>query len=156
MFHHSDPTPPPPPDPSRGHEMSDVAARPIVYFIIALVVFGGVLQAAMSTIMTGYVKQDTSVATPKNAIENLRDVYDLAPNRPAPLQRDTTGDMVKMYEEEDKFLLTYGVDPKTKAIRVPIERAIEIVAKKGLPHRDGPAPKSSYPVPQGKAYQATP
>jgi len=148
---HSNPTPQPPPDPSKGHEMSDVAARPIVYFIIALVLFGGVLQAAMSVVMTGYVKQDNKIATP--SIENLRDTGNL--NHPAPLQRDTTGDMLKMYAEEDEILGTYGVDPATKAVRVPIDRAVEIVARKGLPHRDGPAPKSNYPAPQGKAYQST-
>ena len=155
MFHHSDPTPPPPPDPSKGHEMTDVAARPIVYFIIGLVVFGGILQAAMSAVMNGYVKQDTSTATPPELIDKLKDVYAEDFKVTAPLQRDTTADMLRMYREENEILETYYVDPKTKSIRVPIDRAIEIVAKKGLPHRDGPAPKSNYPTPQGKPYQAT-
>ncbi len=149
---HSNPTPQPPPDPSRGHEMTDVAARPILYFIISLVLFGGAVEAAMALLMTGYIHQDSKIATP--SVEILKDTGNL--NHPAPLQRDTTGDMLKMYAEEDKILSTPGVDPATKAIRIPIDRAFEIVAKQGLPHRDGPAPKSLYPTPQGKAYQATP
>ena len=56
---------PPPRDPesdARGHEMRDVAIRPILYFLIGLVVFGGVLQVVMSAIMNGYVTQDTKLA----------------------------------------------------------------------------------------------
>ena len=155
MFHHSDPTPPPPPDPSKGHEMTDVAARPIVYFIISLVVFGGVLQAAMSAVMNGYVKQDTSAANPPELIDKLKDIYSVAPKHPAPLQRDTTADMLRMYKEEDAILESYYKDSSNKNLRVPIDRAIAIVAKKGLPHREGQAPKSSYPTPQGNPYQST-
>ena len=142
--------------------MTDVAIRPILYFLIGLVVFGGVLQATMSTIMTGYVRQDTKVASrrPRTAIETTSATSRSAtsPRTAPPLQRDTTGDMLKMYEEEDRFLLTYHVDPKTKAIRVPIDRAIEIVAKKGLPHRDTPAPTRICPTrsPRSKPYRPTP
>ncbi len=153
MSHESPPQPPP--DPSHGHEMSDVAVRPILYFIIALVVFGGALQVIMSSIMTGYVAQDTSAAVPSADI--LRDTGNL--DRPAPLQRDTTGDMIKMYAEEDAVLTTYAVDPKTKALRIPLDRAMELVAKKGLPHRDTPAeatPGMEMPIPtRGRAYQTT-
>src|SRR5947209_20627101 len=94
---------PPPRDPegeARGHELRDVSGRPIVIFLIGLVVFGGVLQTIMSTIMTGYVRQDTRAAVPP--MEILRDPgseYPVPKN--PPLQRDTTADMIRMYAEED-------------------------------------------------------
>ena len=144
----------PPPDPSEGHERTDVAAKPILYFLIGLVVFGGVVQASMSVLMVGYVNQDTKAPVPKDDI--LRDTG--ATDRPPPLQQNTTADMVRMYREEDAVLETYHVDAKTKEVRIPLDRAMEVIARKGLPHRAGGSkdlPKAD-PIPRaGKAYQTT-
>ena len=144
----------PPPDPSQGHERTDIAARPILYFLIGLVVFGGVVQASMIGLMTIYVTHDAKAPVPKDNI--LRDTG--AINSPAPLQQNTTADMVRMYREEDEVLDTYYVDPKTKATRIPLDRAVEVLAKKGLPHREA-VPKDMPepdPIPRrGKAYQTT-
>lgn len=120
----------------RGHEINDVAARPILIFLIGLVVFGGLVQISMSALMIGYVAEDTKAAVPD--MDLLSDSGNT--NAPPPLQHNTTEDMFKMYREEDAVLTTYAVNPKTKAIRVPLDRAIALVAKKGLPHRDK-APK---------------
>ena len=142
----------PPPDPSEGHERTDIAAKPILYFLIGLVVFGGLVQATLSAVMTGYVRYDTKAPVPRENI--LRDTG--STDRPPPLQQNTTADMIRMYREEDEILSTYNVDPKTKAIRIPLDRAVEVIAKKGLPHRDV-APKetpTADPIPRrGKAYQ---
>ncbi len=74
------------------------------------------------------------------------------------MQQNTTADMVRMYREEDEVLDTYHVDAKTKAVRIPLDRAIDVIAKKGLPHREV-APKDmpeADPIPRrGKAYQTT-
>ena len=154
MSHHSSEPTGPPPDPADGHERTDVAAKPILYFLIGLVVFGGVVQASMSVLMTGYVSYSTKAPTPpKNILEDTGAI-----NRPAPLQQNTTGDMIRMYEEEDAVLTTHYVDPKTKEIRIPLTRALEIIAKKGLPHRDVAPPGMPKPDPiprSGKAYQTT-
>ena len=85
---------PPPRDPeseARGHELRHVALRPILIFLIGLIVFGGVLQVIMTTIMTGYVKQDTAVAVPLSAgMDLLRDPSNELPVSPKPpLQRAT-------------------------------------------------------------------
>ena len=154
MFHHSSEPAGPPPDPSQGHERTDVAAKPILYFLIGLVVFGGVVQASMSLLMVGFVHQDTKAPVPQENI--LRDTG--AINRPAPLQQNTTADMVRMYREEDQVLETYRVDPQSKAIRIPLDRAMAVIAKKGLPHRAGPSKgvPATDPIPyHGKAYQTT-
>ena len=145
----------PPPDPSEGHERTDVAAKPILYFLIGLVVFGGVVQASMSVLMVGYVHQDTKAPVPKDNI--LRDTGATI-GRAAPLQQNTTGDMIVMYEEEDRVLKSYHVDPQSKAIRIPLDRAMDVISKKGLPHREV-APKdmpAADPIPRhGRAYQTT-
>ena len=92
MFHSTPQDSGPPPDPSEGHERTDIAAKPIVIFLICLVVFGGVVQASMSWLMTGYVAQDTKAPVPKDDI--LRDTGNT--NRPAPLQQDTPRDTLRM------------------------------------------------------------
>ncbi len=122
----------PPPDPSEGHERTDIAAKPILYFLVGLVVFGGLVQLSMSALMMGYVAQDTKSPQPKENI--LRDTG--VTGRLAPLQQNTTADMVRMQDEEDEVLTTFHRNPKTKELRVPLDIAMEIVARKGLPHRE--------------------
>lgn len=52
----------------------------------------------------------------------------------AALQRDPVGDMVKFRAEEEKVLGEYGwIDRGAGVARIPVERALEIVAEKGLP-----------------------
>lgn len=154
MKHYSSEPAGPPPDPSQGHERTDVAAKPILYFLIGLVVFGGVVQASMSLLMVGYVSQDSKAPIPKDNI--LRDTG--ATDRPAPLQQNTTADMVRMYREEDAVLQTYHLDPKSKEVRIPLDRAIDVVARKGLPHRAS-SPEDSPEmdaIPRaGRAYQTS-
>ena len=126
--------PEPPGSEGHGHEMTDVALRPIIIFLVVLVVFGGLLQGAMTLVMRGYATADAKIAVPSADV--LQDHDNL--NKPAPLQKDTTRDMLVMYDQEDAILDTYHVDTKTKAIRIPIERAMRVIAKKGLPSRANP------------------
>jgi len=56
---------------------------------------------------------------------------------PAPrLQPDPRADLLAQRAKEDAVLKTYGwVDKGRGVVRVPIERAIEILAERGLPAR---------------------
>ena len=175
-MHESAPIPPDPESQRRGHELRDVALRPVLYFLIGLFVFGGLLQTVLSTVMRGVVAQDTRVGVPTVKIEaartaqrsmltkGLRDTNNVGDNvRPAPaphLQRDTTTDMLRMYAEEDVVLNTYHVDDKSKQVRIPIDRAMAIMVKKGLPHRDATVEKvDNDPLPypaRSLPYMATP
>jgi len=168
-MHDSPPIPPDPESERRGHELRDVAIRPILYFLIGLFVFGGVLQTVMSAIMSGFVAADTQVGVPSVSIEDSRvdqkrelsEMFrdDGQINHPGALQRDTTGDMLRMYAEEDEILTTYHKDAKTGQIRVPIDRAIQIVAKKGLPHKDTPKELIDKDLPyptRSQPYMSTP
>ena len=174
-MHDPAPIPPDPESERRGHELRDVAIRPILYFLIGLFVFGGLLQTIMGALMSGYVVPDTKVGVPsldysdarkaqeKFLDRGLRDKGVVGDNiHPAPgvpLQRDTTGDMIRMYAEDQSILGTYRDDKKTGKLRIPIRRAMEIIAKKGLPHRDTPASRVDpeplpYPT-RSEPYMAT-
>jgi hypothetical protein len=149
------------PDPEserRGHELRDVAAKPIVIFLIVLILLGGVLQAVMSFIMTGFVAQEAKIAAPLS-LDELRDFG--VGDHPPP-QVNTTDDMLRMYDEEDVYLNVKEptTDKRTGKVRIAIDRAIDIVARKGLPHRDA-APKSAIdpelPYPKrSRPFMATP
>jgi hypothetical protein len=166
-MHDSAPIPPDPESERRGHEMRDVAIRPILYFLIGLFVFGGLLETVMSKLMLGYVAEDTKVGVPSLTVEDVRTARTIQrtilnktlrdhgvvgdnvhPGPPVALQRDTTGDMLRMYADEDALLNKYERDKATGQIRIPIDRAMEILAtKKKLPHRDTPSDKIDKELP---------
>jgi hypothetical protein len=52
------------------------------------------------------------------------------------LQKAPVLDLREFRAGEDAVLHTYGwVDPEKGVVRIPVERAMEIVAKEGLPSR---------------------
>jgi hypothetical protein len=45
--------------------------------------------------------------------------------------------LITLREHEDHLLSTYAlIDPKQGIVRVPVDRAIDMLAQKGLPHHD--------------------
>lgn len=142
------------PDRGPGYETRDLALKPIIYFVVGLLLFGAVVQYVMTTIMTVYYfPQSDSANVPKfaNVMKDTNKPYD------PELQRDTTQDMLDMYAQEDAVLTTYGVDKKAGTQRIPLSRAMDVVAQKGLPVRPNPPerPKElAYPA-RSTPYQAT-
>jgi len=56
------------------------------------------------------------------------------PRPRAALQADPTADMVKFAKEEEAALTSYAwVDRTAGVVQIPVERALEIVAERGLP-----------------------
>jgi hypothetical protein len=56
------------------------------------------------------------------------------PRPRAALQADPTADMVKFAKEEEAALTSYAwVDRAGGVVQIPVERALEIVAERGLP-----------------------
>ncbi|MCL4808989.1 MAG: hypothetical protein KJ062_14570 [Thermoanaerobaculia bacterium] len=56
------------------------------------------------------------------------------PRPRAALQADPTADMVKFAKEEDAALATWAwVDRENGVVQIPVDRALEIVAERGLP-----------------------
>jgi hypothetical protein len=170
-MHDSAPIPPDPESERRGHELRDVAIRPILIFLIVLFVTGGALQAVMSTIMNGVIIPESHVGSPAVDMEatrkieqetldtRFRDYGDIT--KPGELQRDTTKDMLRMYEQDKLVLTSYGIDQKTGKVHIPIEEAMKVVISKGLlKARQGVSPTTvdkdlPYPA-HSLPYMATP
>jgi hypothetical protein len=127
-----------------GYETTDAEARPIwisaggLVVTVALVVLGISLMFAWLHERDLANQQRTRVERVTAAVAETR------PQFPEPrLQVAPQVDLATLRAREDEELKTYGwVDRKAGVVRIPIERAMDLLVSKGLPVRGDPnAPK---------------
>lgn len=120
-----------------GYEERDVNIGAILRPALALVVVTVLTFVGMRWLSRHYeaVEAEHGVAlSPLEAKERQQ-----PPPEPR-LQVSPPKDLVRMQAEEATALEGYGwVDAKAGVVRIPIERAIEVLAGKGLPARTSPA-----------------
>jgi hypothetical protein len=148
------------------HEDRDINVKGVLGFIIFLAVGGIVIHVAMWGLYMGLGrwadKQDQAKANPmvastpeQTAAQTSESVQkqmrNIVATFPEPrLQPDEVRDMDLFRQSEDKRLHSYGkVDASGQTIHIPIERAMEIVAERGLPNF-GTAPAGPATRPQGQ------
>jgi hypothetical protein len=114
--------------PHIGHETTDVNAWAIGKFAIGLVIVCVVSIALLFGLLKFFQsRQETSVA---NTVEPTK----LFPQ--PQLQKTPIPDLKAIRAEEDKLLNGYAwVDQPKGVVRIPVERAIEVLAQRGLPTR---------------------
>lgn len=112
------------------HERSDVNIRAILRFAVGLIITAIVIHVGLYWLLEHYEERWTRSAPAVSAPGAKEQV-------PSPrLQISPHSDLAKMRAEEDKKLTTYGwVDKEKQSVRIPIERAMELVAQRGLPAR---------------------
>ncbi len=139
-------------DASLGYEASDVRVSGIVVFLVALSIFvavaGALAYGIGKAINAHMAKEDgprTKWAQPvdmrqlgnmPNSPELQNKMAELTQRFPSPrLQTDDGNqDVADLHEREDLLLENYSwVDPAQGKVRIPIERAMELIAKQGLP-----------------------
>jgi biopolymer transport protein ExbD len=143
-------------DVARGFEASDVQVTGIVVFLVSLAIF--VVVAAVLSYGIGYAifahlaKEDAQDYGPRSKWSKTVDVRtlgDLASNpalqnkiaqtteqfpQPRLQTDDGNQEIADLHAKEDLLLENYSwVDQSQGKIRIPIERAMELVAKQGLP-----------------------
>jgi hypothetical protein len=152
------------------HEDRDIDVKAVLGFGIFLFVMGVLIHLAMWGFYVGMdrwaEKRDAAAAnpmmagaandgTPKPAAQGSESVQhqmkDIISTFPEPrLQPDEVRDMDLFRQSQDKRLHSYGkVDASGQTIHIPIERAMEIVAERGLPNF-GLAPAGPATRPQGQ------
>ena len=118
-------------DPQVGHELSDLRPGYIALFGIALTAV--IVAAAVITSLLIHFKaaEHSRQETPVPRLAQEREAT------PGPrLQVDANKDLRQMRAGEEAVLDSYGwVDKSSGNVRIPIERAMEILAKKGSPAR---------------------
>ena len=125
--------------PSNGHahEKSDAATRPIFRFVAALAVFVAVAMFVMALLYGYFREREAALDTPLSPLAKDAPVKTSGPQ----LQPNPRIELDTLHRDEDARLNGYGwVDQPQGLVRIPIERAMELIAERGLPARSGAAP----------------
>ena len=151
-----------------GYERRDIGIAPVLYFLLALLVGGLVVFFLVDGIYHSLEKRSQAEQAPvsplvTNAPADTRklsaDYRDyLKQNFPAPqLEIDERSQLDKVRINEEQTLSTYDwVDQKAGAVRIPIDRAMDLLAQRGLPVRTQTATEAastgqpSKPAPEKK------
>jgi hypothetical protein len=142
--------------PARAHEDSDVRAAPVAIFLVSLafLVLGSFLVVAW--LFSFFESQEQRRYQPMLGLE----IEPELPPEPR-LQPSPTRDLREMREIEEQMLNNYGwVNKQGGLVRIPIDRAMELVLERGLPdvpaqqpispgqagtRQDSPAPQQAVP-----------
>jgi hypothetical protein len=136
------------------HETRDATVRYIVYFGIAMAV-AVVAAFLVSWGSLRFFENNQSLGPPASPLAKGR----VLPPPGAPrLQAHPHQELEEYLAHEKEILDSYGwVDRKAGSVRIPIQRAMNILLQNGLPVRDSKTPKGmirsgevqQYTVPQG-------
>ena len=114
-----------------GHELSDAHAPHIWKFLLGLFVLIGVTVLLMLGMFRVLQRMPDTVPAP-TPMEAQRYLP------PAPrLQVNNTTDLQGLRANEEKLVNSYGwVDKTNGVVRLPVSRAIDLVAERGLPAKE--------------------
>ena len=140
--------------PKHAHETREAVPRYILYFAlgVAISVVGGFL---VSWVTLVYLRNHQTYPPAQSAISRGRA---LPPAGMPELQVHPAEDLQVYLKHEQEILDSYGwVNRKNGVVRIPIQRAMNILLQKGLPTRDSKTPEGAvqpgevqqYTVPQG-------
>jgi hypothetical protein len=125
-----------------GHEANILRVRGLVVFAAALIGVTILVQVILAGVMQGFSSEEKaldSLAVPRFAGDTG--------GFPAPrIQPDPAEEFTKMKTEDLGRLTQYGwIDRSAGVAHIPVDRAIDILARRGLPvpAADGPAPSPS-------------
>ena len=119
-----------------GHEERDVSFRPVIRGLAGLVALLLVSVLLMRLVFGFLVERAATHSPPANPL--AQSFGRRVPPEPR-LQTDPLQDLQTLHAEEDTVLRSYGwVDRKAGVVRIPVQRAIELLAQRGLPARPAP------------------
>ena len=115
----------------RRYEQTDASPRGLLYFTAAIAVILALVALLLLALFKHYQKTEPTrsvVATSFEAVE---------PTPPPPrIQPDPKADMRSYADSQDQLLDTYGwIDRQNGIVRLPIDRAMELLLERGLPAR---------------------
>jgi hypothetical protein len=141
-------------DASSGYELSDVRVTGIVVFLTALAIFvavTGVLCYGIGKVINAWMDKQDGPNSKWTKTVDVRQLGNLPNNPelqnkmaaltqqfPTPRLQNDSGDggfdLMELHQREDLLLDNYSrVDGKPGEVRIPIERAMELIAQRGLP-----------------------
>jgi hypothetical protein len=139
-------------DASAGYEQSDVRVTGILVFLISLFIFVGVcgiVTWGMGKLINAHMNKEDGPNNKWTKTAEIRELGNLPSspdmqNKVAEITRsfptprvqtdDGNQDVVDLHQREDLLLDNYTwADQSQGKVRIPIERAMQIIAQKGLP-----------------------
>jgi hypothetical protein len=119
-----------------GHETTEIGVRGLVVFSVALIGVIAAAQIVLGLWMRSFARQEKQVDARYPGRTSLE-----VGQFPNPrLQQNPRSDLDQVKDEEDRRIRSYGwVDRQAGIARIPIERAMDILARKGLPRVPAPA-----------------
>jgi len=141
---------------SAGHgsyERRDVGINGVLYFLVGLAVAGVIVHFVVTGLFGYLQKRSDAQQTPISPLVTsaVKDTRHLPPeykgnyeeylrkNFPSPqLEIDERTELNKDRLREEQTLSTYDwIDQKAGTVRIPIDRAMDLIAQRGLPSRVG-------------------
>jgi hypothetical protein len=123
-----------------GFEREDLGAKPVYGFMISLAVFGVLIYYliwGMFHFLDAYERKHQAGKSP--LVQYQQDTRTVAPGTitqfPEPrLETDERGEINDFRYREEETLNSYGwVDQNAGIVHIPIDRAMQLVAERGLP-----------------------
>jgi hypothetical protein len=134
-----------PANPTHGdYERSDIGISGVLYFLVGLAVFGAVMMGIAIGLYHVLDKRSETQQAPVNALvtsapADTRHIPNNYPQSAFPnpkLEEDERGQLNDIRLKEEQTLATYDyIDQKAGTVRIPIDRAMDLVAQRGLPMR---------------------
>ena len=128
-----------------GYERSDIGAAGVLYFLLGLLVAGLFIFFLVDGIYSYLDKRSEAEQAPinplvTNAPADTRRVPRDYPQGAFPnpkLEEDERGQLNGIRLKEEQTLATYDyIDKNAGTIRIPIDRAMDLIAQRGLPTRE--------------------
>jgi hypothetical protein len=129
-------------NPETRYERRDLSPQAVLLFLVGLAVVS-VLIYLMLWGFYGYLnafrQKPERPPAPLEAVHGNENPAQAIQRFPEPrLQPNPPADLNKFRAQEEQILNSYGwVDPQTGVAHIPIEQAIDIIAARGLPVRQG-------------------
>ena len=130
-----------------GFERRDIGSGGVLWFLVGLAAAGVIITFLMNGLFHYLEKRTETQQTPvspliTNAAKDTRHLSTnyrdyLKENFPSPqLEIDERTQLDQIRLKEEQTLATYGwVDQSAGTVRIPIERAMDLIAQRGLPTR---------------------
>lgn len=131
-------------DNNGGYERSDIGARGVLYFLLGIAVAGVIVYFVVDGLY-GYLQKRSEAEQARvsplvtNAPADTRHIGAHYPQGAFPnprLEEDERGQLNDIRIKEEQTLSSYDyIDKSAGTVRIPIERAMDLIAQRGLPVR---------------------
>ncbi len=119
----------PPIEGERAHESTEIKARPIIIFGLALIVLGAIIHFVLGAVMGRFAGQESKIVASRPPL------FSAAIDSSGPhLQGDPAADRIRAQKQQLEQLSHYGwVDCKAGIAHIPIDRAMDLLAQSSDP-----------------------